>query len=124
MPKKVSVQSNALSNLLNEQTASTRASLERNPTLDNNIRERGGVVPERHSRKKTTINRKNARTIFFDDKAWVQLDNIAYNNRVNFQRIVQTAVAEFIEHYYDPKYEALNREGLNLMAKYEETIML
>lgn len=123
MPKKV-IQPNALGDLLSEQTASTRASLEKNPTVDNNIVERGGVVPQRHTRKKTVINRKNARTIFFDDKSWTQLDNVAFNNRVNFQRIVQTAVADFLEKYYDTKIQALNQEGIKQINKYESSITL
>jgi len=123
MPKKVS-QPNALGSLLSEQSASTRANLEKNPTLDNNMKQRGGVVPQRHARKKTVINRQNARTIFFDDKAWTQLDNATYNNRINFQRIVQTAVAEFLSKHYDTDIEALNQEGLKLIDKYEESITL
>lgn len=123
MPKKVT-QPSSLGELLQEQTASTRASLDKNPTIDTTIRQRGGVVPERHSRKKTTINRKNARTIFFDDKAWSQLDNASYNNRINAQRIVQTAISEFFSKYYDVKNEKINQEGLNLISKYEESITL
>lgn len=123
MPKKVS-QPSSLGELLQEQTASTRASLDKNPTIDSTIRQRGGVVPERHSRKKTTINRKKARTIFFDDKAWSQLDNASYNNRINAQRIVQTAIAEFFSKYYDTKNEKINQDGLNLIARYEESITL
>jgi len=123
MPKKVA-QPNALGNLLNEQSASTRASLEKNPTIDSNLKQRGGGVPQRNTRKKTSINRQNARTIFFDDKAWMQLDNATYNNRINFQRIVQTAVAEFLGKYYDSNIEALNQEGLRLINKYEESITL
>lgn len=123
MPKKVS-QPNALGNLLNEQTVSTRASLEKSPTIDNNMVQRGGVVPQRNSRKKTIINRQNARTIFFDDMAWSQLDNVTYNNRVNFQRIVQTAVAEFLKKYYDNDIQALNKDGMKQMDKYEESITL
>lgn len=123
MPKKVNLP-NALGNLLSEQSASTRANLQKNPTIDNNIKQRGGGVPQRKSRKKTAINRQNARTIFFDDQAWIQLDNATYNNRLNFQRIVQTAVSDFFERYYDPRTERLNEEGLKQIQKFEESITL
>lgn len=131
MPKKIN-QPNALDQLLHEQTVSTRASLEQQRTAHPATPAASGdsptaplaAPPAPSTRRKTVINRKNARTIFFDDGAFEALNHVSYNNRLNSQRVVQTALDLFFERYYDAQQHTLRPEGLEQIAAYEQRIQL
>lgn len=71
--------------------------------------------------KKTTIQRLNGKTVYFDEEAKKAINNIHFNNRVdNTQRIIQTALWKFLRDYY--RDDRLNEEGAKLIEEYEQMI--
>lgn len=73
-------------------------------------------------KKRTSISRNNAKTMYFEDKMWIEIENVGYNNRVNTQRVVQAAIYDFFRRYYvDDK---LTPEGMTIIAEYEDSIRI
>ena len=73
--------------------------------------------------KKTSIKRVNGKTVYFDDDAKLAIKNIHFNNRIeNTQRIVQTALWQFLQAYYHDNQ--LNEEGMKLIEEYEKMIVV
>lgn len=82
--------------------------------------QQGGGVPGR--KKRTSISRKNVKTMYFEDKMWIELENVGYNNRVNTQRVVQAAIYDFFKKHY--KDEKLDAEGMSIIEEYENSITI
>ena len=82
--------------------------------------QQGGGTPGR--KKRTSISRKNVKTMYFEDKMWAELENVGYNNRVNTQRVVQAAIYEFFKQHY--KDERLDDKGMSIIDEYEQSIMI
>ena len=90
------------------------------PAPAEEVKQQGGGAPGR--KKRTSISRKNVKTMYFEDKMWEELENVGYNNRVNTQRVVQAAIyAFFKEHYVGDK---LDEQGMAIIDEYEESIMI
>jgi len=72
--------------------------------------------------KRYTISRKNAKTVYFDDDMFKKLDEVKYNSRVNMQRVIQTALYDFLRKYYvDGK---LTDKGLEHIENYERSVSI
>ena len=90
------------------------------PAPSEETAQQGGGVPGR--KKRTSISRKNVKTMYFEDKMWAELENVGYNNRVNTQRVVQAAIYSFFKNHY--KDERLDSEGMAIIDEYEQSIMI
>lgn len=116
MPKKSSIDIKSIGKTL---VSKTQEIVDNVPSATPDApKEQGRGVPGRP--KASTIQRKNAKTVYFDDEMFVQLDNVKYNNRVNMQRVIQTAVYDFFQLYYvDGK---LTQKGMDRIMDYEDVV--
>lgn len=89
------------------------------PAPEEAVQQSGGT-PGR--KKRTSISRKNVKTMYFEDKMWIELENVGYNNRVNTQRVVQAAIYDFFKKHY--KDERLDAEGMAIIEEYEQAIQI
>lgn len=72
--------------------------------------------------KGSTISRNHAKTIYFEDEMFQTLTDVKFNNRVNMQRVVQTAVELFLKRYCENG--TLNEKGMEHIANYEKKVSI
>ena len=79
------------------------------------------VAPVRKAKKLSKIKRANGVCLYLEDRHKMMMEDVVFNNRLrNQQRLLQTALDEFLKMYY--RGDRLTEEGMRLIRAYEDSV--
>lgn len=115
--KNLAIDINALGSELKKASAniheSVQSAIPPAPKQDNKLR-RGRKVS-------SIIKRENSICLYLEDRHKDMLEDVIFNNRIrNQQRIIQTALEEFFNKYYEGN--ELNEAGVMAIKAYDEKV--
>lgn len=73
-------------------------------------------------KKRNTVKRNNANTIYFTDEMQHLVNEIEYTNRVGKQELIRAALHHFFSQYKVSDQDAINAEGMAVIREYEKLI--